>query len=119
AYTRPRKEDSAPETTPGRARKALPSGATHMTATAANGKIYLVGGFLGSQHKDAVAGAFEYDPAVDTWRTLAPLSSPRGSVALAAVGGKVHALGGRGADLKTLTTHQGLDPATGPCSIAP
>jgi hypothetical protein len=60
----------------------------------------------------------EYDPATDSWRTLSPLSTPRGSVALAAVGGKIHALGGRGSDRKTVATHQVLDPASGKWSDA-
>ena len=77
-----------------------------MNAVAVNGKIYAIGGFLGSKHKNAVDGVFEYDPQKDAWRTLAPLSSPRGSVGLAVLDEKIHAIGGRGTDLNTVTTHQ-------------
>jgi N-acetylneuraminic acid mutarotase len=99
-------------------RKDMPFGGSHMIATSLNGKIYVVGGFLGSQHRDAFNHAAEYDPATDGWRSLAPLSSPRGSVSLAAAGGKIHAFGGRGTDLKTTTIHQVLDPATGIWTMA-
>ena len=113
-----RNEEYDPATNIWRARKDMPFGGSHMNATSLNGKIYVVGGFLGSQHRDAFGHAAEYDPATDSWRTLAPLSGPRGSVALAAAGGKVHAIGGRGTDLKTTTIHQVFDPASGNWSMA-
>ena len=43
---------------------------------------------------------------------------PLGSIGLTAVGGKVHAIGGRGTDLKTVSTHHVPDAATGPWSEA-
>jgi N-acetylneuraminic acid mutarotase len=89
-----------------------------MSAAALNGKIYVVGGFANARHYDPIDGAFEYDPAKDAWRTLAPISGPRGSVGLAAVDGKLHAIGGRGPDFKPVQAHQVLDPATGQWSEA-
>ena len=82
-YDLTRNEEFDPATDQWRTRADLPHGANHMNAVAVNGKIYAIGGFLGSQHKSAVDGVFEYDPQKDAWRTLAPLSSPRGSVGLA------------------------------------
>ena len=41
----------------------------------------LVGGGV---HKDGKNTAFEYDPALDTWRILAPLKAGRGSVGVVA-----------------------------------
>src|SRR5262249_3341820 len=45
--------------------------------------------------------------------TLAPLAKPRGSVAVAALDGKLHAIGGRGLDKVTVATHEIFDPAHG------
>ena len=38
-----------------------------------NGKIITVGGFIGSVHRGAVNEVYQYDPAADQWRALAPL----------------------------------------------
>ena len=57
--------------------------------------------------------------ATDTWRTLAPMKSPRGSVGVTVLDGKVHAVGGRGVDNTfTVGTHEVFDPATGQWSRA-
>jgi N-acetylneuraminic acid mutarotase len=96
----------------------MPQGLNHVGAAALNGKIYVVGGFTGSNHKQVNDGAFEYDPAADTWRALPPLATPRGSVAVAAVAGKLHALGGRRNENDVVTAHQVYDPATGKWSEA-
>ena len=73
----------------------MPGPLSHPSATSLNGKIYVIGGFLPQVHAIAQTAAYEYDPAADRWRTLAPLKTPRGSIAVAAVNGKIHAIGGR------------------------
>jgi N-acetylneuraminic acid mutarotase len=83
-----------------------------------NGKIYVVGGFVANVHVGAVNRVFEYDPAADRWRALAPLAAPRGSPGVVAVNGKIHAIGGRDPDRKTVTTHEVYDPATNAWSMA-
>jgi N-acetylneuraminic acid mutarotase len=90
-----------------------------MAAAVLNGKVYAIGGFVGQDHKGAVDRVFEYDPATDAWRALAPLSTPRGSVSAAVLDGKIHALGGRvtkpDGDWHTagvVATHEVYDPAT-------
>ncbi|PYU35139.1 MAG: hypothetical protein DMG31_04570 [Acidobacteria bacterium] len=83
-----------------------------------NGKIYVIGGFTASVHAMALDKVFEYDLATDTWRQLPPISSPRGSVGVAVVNGKVHAIGGRGLNNVTVATHEVYDPATGKWSQA-
>ena len=50
--------------------------------------------------------------------SLTPLSGPRGSVGLAAVGGKLHVIGGRGPDAKTVGTHEVYDPQSGKWTAA-
>src|SRR5262249_6303669 len=74
------------------------------------GKIYAVGGFTRNVHMGALDVVFEYDPMKDSWRTLASLKSPRGSVGVAALDGKIHAIGGRGVDTATVATHEVYDP---------
>ena len=45
-----------------------------MGSATLNGKIYLIGGFIGGGvHRDGQNTAFEYDPASDTWRILPPM----------------------------------------------
>ena len=97
-----------------RDRAPLPHGLSHPGVAGLNHKLYAIGGFSGGGvHVGALDLAFEYDPATDSWRQLPPLSSPRGSVGVAAVGGKIHAIGGRGLDKNTVATHQIYDPSSG------
>ena len=70
------------------------------------------GGFVGSVHRDAQNAVYEYDPTSDTWRILPGMKAGRGSVGVAVIGGKVHAIGGRNADGQTIATHEAFDLAT-------
>ena len=65
-----------------RARAAMPKGLDHLGVAVVDGKIITVGGFIGSVHRGAVSDVYEYNLAADTWRTLAPMKNPRGSVAV-------------------------------------
>jgi N-acetylneuraminic acid mutarotase len=96
----------------------MPHGLNHLAATVLNGKIYTVGGFTSDGHKGVADHVFEYDPATDAWRTLAPLSSPRGSVSAVALDGKIHALGGRKNETDVVAIHEVYDPAINTWSIA-
>jgi N-acetylneuraminic acid mutarotase len=57
-----------------------------------DGKIYFVGGHDGSNKNIAE----RYDPATNTWGTLASMSVARGAVATAILNGKLYAIGGQG-----------------------
>ena len=105
----------------------MPRGLNHVSAVAAGGKVYAVGGFSGRVpgsretrrvHQGAEPFVFAYDPRANSWSTMAPLSAPRGSVGVAVVDGKIHAIGGRGLDVKTVPIHEVFDPATGKWSEA-
>ncbi len=62
-----------------RTRAPLPRSLDHIGSVELNGKIYLIGGFVGGGvHRDGQNTAFEYDPASDTWRILAPMKAGRG-----------------------------------------
>ena len=82
-------------------RKPMPHPVHHAAVTAQNGKMYVFGGFglpaAGAPGWSPVADAWEYDPATDAWRALAPLPTARGSGVAAFVGGKCYVIGGAGA----------------------
>ena len=75
---------------------ALPS--HHVAFTEYHGKIYAFGGFIYPTSGPAawvpINNAWEYDPAADTWKALAPMPSKRGSPVAAAVGNKIYVIGG-------------------------
>jgi len=103
-----------PATDRWRDRAPLPRGMSHAGAVGFNDKVYVIGGFTASGvHAGAAKFVFAYDVATDSWHQLAPLSSSRGSVGVAVVGGKIHAIGGRGLDKVTVATHEVYDPSTG------
>ena len=63
-------------------------------------------------HRDGQNAAYEYDPASNTWRILPLMKAGRGSVGVAALGGKIYAIGGRNPDGQVVATHEVYDPAT-------
>jgi N-acetylneuraminic acid mutarotase len=75
---------------------ALPS--HHVAFTEYHGKIYAFGGFVpppsGPPAWVPIDNAWEYDPAADTWKALAPLPTKRGSAVAATVGDKIYVIGG-------------------------
>jgi N-acetylneuraminic acid mutarotase len=112
-FTGPYHQEYDPATDKWRTRSPVPRSLDHLGTAVLNGKIYVIGGFIGgSVHKDGQNTAFEYDPALDTWRILAPMKAGRGSVAVVALDGKLHAIGGRDPSGTTVATHEVYDPAT-------
>jgi N-acetylneuraminic acid mutarotase len=73
--------------------------ATHHVAFASlNNKIYAFGGFTlptsGPPAWTPVDNAWEYDPATDEWKELAPMPTKRGAATAAVAGGKIYVTGG-------------------------
>ena len=91
---------------------ALPS--HHVAFTEYHGKIYAFGGFVYPQSGPPawvpINNAWEYDPATDTWKALAPMPSKRGSPVAAVVGDKIYVIGG--ATTLPGTTDPAISPAT-------
>src|SRR5438034_8671062 len=62
------------------------------------GKIYAFGGFVLPQSGPPawvpIDNAWEYDPATDNWKALAPMPTKRGSPVAASVGDKIYVIGG-------------------------
>src|SRR6185295_13953910 len=83
-------------------KQPMPRPAHHAALAAANGKIYVMGGFvpptdtalpLGAAWQP-IDNAWEYDPAVDSWKSLPPLPGKRGAAIAAEAGGKIYVIGG-------------------------
>src|SRR5262249_21302274 len=76
-------------------------------------KIYAFGGFMlpqsGPPAWEPVNNAWEYDPATDEWKELAPMPTKRGAATAAAAGGKLYVTGG--ANSLTGVTENGIHPA--------
>ena len=110
-----------------------PRPAHHAALAAANGKIYVMGGFVPPQDTQIPVGgawqpiddAWEYDPAANSWKSLASVPGPRGSALATEVGGKIYVIGGvttvEGSKdpfftffgpARVLTTNDVYDPAT-------
>ena len=83
-------------------KKSMPRPAHHAALAAANGKIYVSGGFVAPENVTIPVGAawepiddvWEYDPAADSWKSLAPLPGKRGAAVAVEVGGKIYVIGG-------------------------
>jgi N-acetylneuraminic acid mutarotase len=83
-------------------KKSMPRPAHHAALATANGKIYVMGGFVPPEGTQIPLGgawqpindSWEYDPATDSWKSLAPLPGNRGSALAAEVGGKIYVIGG-------------------------
>jgi len=79
-------------------KKPMPLLSHHVAFTEYKGKIYAFGGFVYPQSGPAawvpVDNAWEYDPATDSWKALAPMPTKRGSPVAVAVNDKIYVIGG-------------------------
>src|SRR5216683_2579622 len=77
-------------------RMALPS--HHVAFAEYQGKLYAFGGFVPPQSGPPawvpIDNSWEYDPANDSWRALAPLPTKRGSPVAVSAGEKMYVIGG-------------------------
>jgi N-acetylneuraminic acid mutarotase len=114
-------------------KKPMPRPAHHAALAALNGKIYVFGGFVVPTNATVPLGAawqpindvWEYDPAGDSWKSLAPMPTRRGSALASEAGGKIYVMGGATTveaskdsfftafgPAKVLTTNEVYDPAS-------
>ena len=70
----------------------------HVALASLNDKIYAFGGFAypgsGPPGWTPVNNVFEYDPAADAWKELAPMPTKRGAASAAVANGKIYVTGG-------------------------
>lgn len=76
-------------------RAPLPAPTHHAAAAVAEGRLFVVGGYTGGRVRWTASHiVLEYDPRRNAWTTRAPMPTPRGALALAVLGNRIHALGG-------------------------
>ena len=83
-------------------KQSMPRPAHHAALAAANGKIYVMGGFVPAADTALPLGAawqpidnaWQYDPVADTWKSLPPLPTKRGSAVAVEAAGKIYTIGG-------------------------
>jgi N-acetylneuraminic acid mutarotase len=107
----------------------MPLPSHHVALAEIGGKIYVVGGFRlpdsGPAAWQPIDNVWEYDPAADSWKALAPLPTKRGSANAVVVSGKIYVIGGAGLHPgsketvvhptrphRALDTNEVYDPAT-------
>ena len=74
---------------------SLPAPAHHAAAAVVNDRLFVVGGFGGGRVSwDALASVYEFVTERSAWEARAPMPTPRGGLAVAALDGRLHALGG-------------------------
>ena len=114
-------------------KKSMPRPAHHAALASYNGKIYVSGGFIAPQNTQVPTGGawqpiedvWEYDPASDSWKALAPMPTKRGAAVAVEAGGKIYVIGGATTvegskdpfftfmgPARVLSTNEVYDPAT-------
>lgn len=92
----------------------MPGGKTYHTVGAADGKLYVFAGVNTAGQFDATC--YKYDPATDTWSTIANFPAPKYLWGRAeTVNGKIYIFGGTenlGTSYKPVTAVYEYDPAT-------
>jgi N-acetylneuraminic acid mutarotase len=75
----------------------LPAPTHHAAAAVIEGRLFVVGGYSGGRVSwTPLRTVYEYDEARSSWATRAPLRQARGGLAVVALGGRLHAVGGSG-----------------------
>jgi N-acetylneuraminic acid mutarotase len=97
-------------------KKILPVRVHHQAQAVFNNKIYVFGGCTrGIFGTDAVTNVWEYDPATDNYRAMAPIPGARCSAVAATVKDKIYLIGGLepfedGKDTRVTGKNQVFDP---------
>jgi N-acetylneuraminic acid mutarotase len=92
-------------------RAPLPVGLHHTAAAVVGDRLFVVGGYTGgSVRTSAVDSVYEFVAARDRWERRAPMPTARGALAVVALDGRLHALGGAADGASN--AHEVYDPAT-------
>jgi N-acetylneuraminic acid mutarotase len=99
------------------ARAPLPVALHHPAAAVAAGRLLVIGGYTGGRISWTASDAvLQYDADKNTWTTRAPMSAPRGALAVAVLNDRVHAVGGSAKQVSQM--HEVYDPATNQWALA-
>ena len=99
-------------------KKIIPVKVHHQAQAAFNGKLYIFGGCLRQiSGAGATANVWEYDPAADSYKALAPMPVKRCSAQAETVDGKIYVMGGlepleNGMGTRVTGRNEMYDPAT-------
>ena len=99
-------------------RVPLPAPTHHAAAAVVDGRLFVVGGYSGGRLSwSPLRTVYEYDEARSSWATRAPLRQARGGLAVVALGGRLHAVGGSGDSASA--AHEVYEPTSDRWSDAP
>ena len=91
-------------------RPSLPVPVHHAAAAVVGDRLFVVGGYTGGRVQwTALESVYEFVAARGVWETRAPMPTPRGGLAVAVLGGRLHALGGSADGVSN--AHEVYDPA--------
>ncbi|MFC1712843.1 sigma-70 family RNA polymerase sigma factor [Candidatus Poribacteria bacterium] len=88
----------------------MPARRYNLSASAANGKIYAIGGYSADPPVGYTSVVEEYDPVRDKWSKKADMPTKRAMLRTCAVNGKIYAIGGFNGGAKPLSVVEEYDP---------
>jgi N-acetylneuraminic acid mutarotase len=92
-------------------RAALPEPVHHAAAAVVGNRLFVIGGYTGGRVRwTAQDAVYEFNASRETWEPRAAMPTPRGGLAVAVLGDRIHALGGSGESVTN--AHEVYDPAT-------
>jgi hypothetical protein len=92
-------------------RASLPVPLHHAAAAAVGNRLFVIGGYTGGRVRWTASDAvYEFVPTREAWEARATMPTPRGGLAVAALGDRIHALGGSGE--RVTNAHEVYEPAT-------
>ena len=98
-------------------RVPLPVPVHHAAAAVVGDRLFVIGGYTGGWARwTALDTVYEFVPSRNTWEPRAAMPTPRGALAVAVLGGRVHALGGAAQSVSS--AHEVYDPAANRWTVA-
>ena len=110
-------EEYDPASDSWRPRSPMPSPRDHIAISVVGGKIYVIGGRLGTFARN-LGDNQRYDPKTDTWVKKASLPTPRSGIAGAVIDAKIYVFGGEGVE-GTFITNERYDASTDTWEVMP
>ncbi|UCD10800.1 MAG: galactose oxidase [Nitrospinaceae bacterium] len=87
----------------------LPTPRDHLTASAAAGKLYVIGGRVNVDYNQNLSVNEAYDPASHRWTKKKPLPTARSGITSRVLSGRIHVFGGESGE-GTFTENEAYDP---------